>query len=284
MLKIEWVVGSPTRYICELKGDVLLIDYAEWMALDKSTRKHLLETHVRDWKKMQTDKLALDTEQLKSMGATLYAQTANERRLNDALEDLFEGSLPDPMCGMPAETERTILMSTHEALIAEVKAELAKEVEGVKELGAEVAQWRNLARRLEKVWYESWNFTVFGSDSVPIMGQLIKLLNKTDGTKPDTARMSVPDSDDDFDWNKGVTLTEHAARKLAESEAKDHFIRAYNTETHEVVYWQEKWGWGTDRTKMRYFTRSKALEMANSTNATGDNDEIINVCAIQEIR
>lgn len=91
----------------------------------------------------------------------------------------------------------------------------------------------------------------------------------------DNARMSVPDSDEEFDW------TASRLTKADMPEAEDHIIRAYDMNLQQVVYWQEKWAWRSERSTARRFTRMKALELANRTNIMKGNDDIINVCAIK---
>lgn len=267
MLKIEFVVGLDGPAQLDQATGVVTIDYLKWTKMEKQPRQFVLE-HFRDlhashqrWVAERENRAADSEEQ--SMREYAEAPKMGEDDGDDVRWDIM------------------FTCNTH-----------ASCVEDAVKIALEQIADRSALVEIDR---DGCSY-----DEGPLSEYI------GDSKAADTARMSVPDSDDDFDWNMGVPLDmaavaaayqlinermsvpdsdeEDTRPPKAKPAVEDHFIRAYNTETHEVVYWQEKWGWGTDRTKMRYFTRSKALELANSTNAMDDNDEIINVCAIQEIR
>ena len=325
MVTIEFVVGADVPARLDRATGVVFVDYIQWMGMTKEHRRAVLE-NFRDLDTSHQRWLKEKTEREASM-------TANERRLSDDLEDM-EHRLYDE----PSDDD-----VDYKAAFDECEAELKQEVEAVKELGAEVAQWRNFVRRLERTWYEVYSLQSFGENSAPIIKQMLELLNSVDGcdtpVTTDNARMSlqlsetcplcgnpetctecvpvpdegrsmhemdVPDSDEDFDWNMGLTPAQFEAQRAAYEiimgrkvdlpvrerpasdtaglpEVKDHIIRAWSELSQQVVYWQEKWAWGPDRKTARKFTRMKALELANATNAMDDSKDIINICAIKEI-
>jgi len=127
----------------------------------------------------------------------------------------------------------------------------------------ELAKWRDLARRLERVWYESFSYQYFGEDAAPIMAQLIDHLNKTDSTAPvDKARMSVPIAD--------PTIVAAAGKEMLKPKDNElcYVLRGYDGVTDETVYWQEGLGWRPELSTAKLFTRAKALEMANRPRPT----------------
>jgi len=244
MLKIEFVAYLDGTVIqSDYDNHVLYVDYCKWVQLDKQQRRYIIEdanqhygVHQR-WKSERENKA-----QFNSAGATVYAY---------------------------AKPERTILLSTHEALLESAVAELGK--------------WRELARRLVEADSDSWSNESRGEYVEPIMEDVAALLSGcAKGVTTDKARMSV-DSDEDIDWGTCVQCGSDRPCTCGETkEWKNYIIRAWSEPSQQVVYWQEKWAWGPDRKTARRFTRMKALELANSTN-TVFSEDIINVCAIKEI-
>lgn len=284
MLKIEFVHGlTPTGAIVKQDFDrgVLLVEYAAWCGMDEKRRIYILE-HEEAHCAAHQRWLERNRQALAEADAFIEHLSANEKRLVDTLEKM-EDEVDYKLAFEACEAAREMLLSTHETVCAEVSA------------------WRNIAKDMLDAWHSTFDADTFVKKAKPIMDRIYELRRDID-VPTDKARMSVGE---DVDLGTctlcGRTDVCHACetdtpeprvvdikapevpivdmRGIPEP-AKDHVIRGYDTDTDTVVYWQEKWSWGTTLSTARKFTRAKALEMANNTNSVAPSHHIINVCAV----
>lgn len=246
MLKIEWAINTPSTHVIERKGDVMLIDYAHWMTMDKATRECLLDREYKEWEAEQ---------------AALPKLTANERNLADALERM------EDKVRTPEASDDGVHWEPFGAVNLDDEVDYKQAFE---EAEAQLTAYRNIVTRIQEAWRVSFSWESFGDTAKPMVAELLELLHREqNGVAPDTARMSVPDDDEDAEDTrppKGAKL--------------GHVIRAWDEDAQQVVYWHG-WGWRPDRKEAMLFTRIRALEFANNGNNVWPSYHIVNVCAIQ---
>lgn len=274
MLKIEWAINTPSAYIIERKGDVVLIDYKHWMTLDKATRTRLLEREHEMWEAEQP-RSAINTV------AGMYQPklTANERNLADALERM------EDKVWTPEFSDDGVHWEPAQAVNLDDEVDYKQAFE---EAEAQLTAYRNIVTRIQEAWRVSFSWESFGDTAKPLMAELLELLHREqNGVAPDTARMSVPDSDEEIDWQaqgkadpKAPEVPVVDFRGIPEP-VEDHVIRAWDEKTQQVVYWHHDRGWRPDLKGAKRFTRVRALEIANSGNSVWPSHHVVNICAIQ---
>lgn len=229
MLKIEFVAYLDQTVIqSDYDNHVLRVDLTKWTQLYQQQQRFILEDANHHYLSHQR---------------WLMDKAKHDAQFNEATDRLVEEMLiNEGLRRVPESAEDDV---DYKAAFDECEAEL----------GAEVAQWRNLARKIVRADNESWSNETRGAKVETIISEMAVLLG--DEPRPDKARMSVPDE-----------------------EPKDHIIRGYSETIGQVVYWTG-FHWVLDRDYAKKFTRLDALELANSTNAM-DNDAAINICAIKE--
>lgn len=299
MLKIEFVFGlTPTGTVVKQDYDngKVLVDYALWSAMEKKQRLYILEHEeascaaYQRWLEKQmrhAGNYSMGAEKLKA------SLTANERKLADTLERM-EDKVWTPEFSDDGVHWQPVL-TAYAGCEAELDepfgaVNLDDEVDykqAFEEAEAQLNKYREIVTRIQEAWRVSFSWESFGDTAKPMVAELLELLHREqNGVAPDTARMSVPDSDEEIDWQAQGRVDPKAPevpvvdfRGIPEP-VEDHVIRAWDEKTQQVVYWHHDRGWRPDLKGAKRFTRVRALEIVNSGNNVWPSYHVVNICAV----